>query len=431
VSELDSIYQGSPRASPSPNAGWRARTNHLLEHVFDEVPPEESKIVDSPGVRIVSLDVFADTAEEGDEALLGDADNAVIPEGGDVMFYGDGGAGKTTLAVDLACHLAAADTWLGIPVPHARRVLIIENEGPRPKFRGKLKRKRDGWQGSPIEDRISVLEDPWGSFTFADERWRDFLAEHVRELAVDVVIVGPVAAAGMEAAGTLQEVRAFLTLVAEVRRHSGRPLVVILVHHESKLGKVSGAWEGAGDTLIHVSPQGHGRTRVHFQKTRWASDYHATTLNLLWAESDGFEVEEKDELDDEMVAEQIVEFIRENPGTGWGKVEKATPGVNRQRRMAVRDGLLLGRRIVNVHRKKGEPQQALGHVVEGSAARLYPADDPTIAQLLPERGAVGEQSAPAWGAEGPLQLLPAPALIGERGVGEQFAPPADEPPEQP
>jgi hypothetical protein len=61
------------------------------------------------GVRIVSLDTFADTEEEGAEAVLGDADNAVIPEAGDVMVYGDGGAGKTTLVIDLACHLAAGD----------------------------------------------------------------------------------------------------------------------------------------------------------------------------------------------------------------------------------------------------------------------------------------------------------------------------------
>ena len=32
------------------------------------------------------------------------------------MFYGDGGAGKTTLAIDLAFHLAAGEDWLGIPV---------------------------------------------------------------------------------------------------------------------------------------------------------------------------------------------------------------------------------------------------------------------------------------------------------------------------
>ncbi len=354
------------------------------------------------------------------------ADNAVIPEDGDVMLYGDGGAGKTTLAIDLACHLAAGEDWLGIKIPQPRRVLLIENEGPRARFRRKLRRKRDAWAGSELGARVSVLEHPWAQFTFVDESWREFLASHVRDHEVDVVVVGPLVSAGMETAGTLQDVRAFLELVADVRRRAGRRLVVVLIHHENKGGKVSGAWEGAGDTLVHVQAQGHGRLRLHWQKTRWASDFHATTLQLLWADGDGFQIEERDELDDETLAGQILAFIGDNPGTGWSNVEKATLGVNRQRRMTVRDGLFAASRIVNVRRKKGEPERALDHVEEATPARLFLADDPVISHLLPEPGAVGEQSAPAWGEGGPLQLLPAPHPLREQGAGEQSAPPADE-----
>ena len=59
-------------------------------------------------VSVVSIEDFAAIEEAGAAGLVGDADEALIPEGGDVMFYGDGGAGKTTLSIDLACHLAAA-----------------------------------------------------------------------------------------------------------------------------------------------------------------------------------------------------------------------------------------------------------------------------------------------------------------------------------
>ena len=79
----------------------------------------------------------------------------------------------------------------------------------------------------------------------------------------------------MDAAGTLQEVRDFMALVEELRRATERRLTVVLVHHENKGGQVSGAWEGAGDTLCHVQGQGHGRTRLFFQKARWASEQHA------------------------------------------------------------------------------------------------------------------------------------------------------------
>jgi hypothetical protein len=69
------------------------------------------------------------------------------------------GAGKTTLLVDLACHLAARDDWLGIPiggpVPRGDR---WRTKAPGRCSRAKLRRKRNAWQGSPIEDRaISPL----------------------------------------------------------------------------------------------------------------------------------------------------------------------------------------------------------------------------------------------------------------------------------
>ncbi len=46
--------------------------------------------------RVVSLGDFVAVEEAGAEALVGDGESALIPAGGDVMFYGDGGAGKTT-----------------------------------------------------------------------------------------------------------------------------------------------------------------------------------------------------------------------------------------------------------------------------------------------------------------------------------------------
>lgn len=84
----------------------------------------------------------------------------------------------------------------------------------------------------------------------------------------------------MEAAGTLQEVRDFLALVNDVRARAGRRFANVLIHHENRGGKVSGAWEGAGDTLLHVQQQSHGRLRLYVQKARWSSEQHATSLQL-------------------------------------------------------------------------------------------------------------------------------------------------------
>ena len=62
-----------------------------------------------------------------------------------------------------------------------------------------------------------MFEAPWGKFTFATDQWRAELAGIVRDGEIDVLIAGPLTRIGMDAAGTLQEVAAFLALVADVR----------------------------------------------------------------------------------------------------------------------------------------------------------------------------------------------------------------------
>jgi hypothetical protein len=368
-------------------------------------------------LEFVTLDDFVAVEEPGASALVGDEDGAVIPEDGDVMFYGDGGAGKTTLAVDLGCHLAAGDDWLGLPVARQARVLIVENEGPRPLFRRKLRRKRDSWAGSPIGDRIVVLERPWGRLSFADPECRNAFAAAIRDHKIDVAIVGPVTRSGMNEAGTLQEVRDFMALVAAVREQAGRRVAFVLVHHENKGGQVSGAWEGAGDTLFHVQGQGHGRTRLHVQKARWSSAHHATTLYLVWSDGDGFALEDKPELDDNALADLIIAAITENPGAGWTKVEAAVRGTRNDRKRAVRDGLLRDGRILNVVKQDGV-EVALDHCPERSPARLYLPEDPTISHLRPGRGADGAQAVPLWaeGTDQPLRPAPLPIRAQARGA---------------
>ena len=243
----------------------------------------------APELVITPIELFASEHEAGARAVLGTDDEALIPEGADVMIYGDGGAGKTTLAVDMAFHLAGGRDWLEIPIPRSVNVLLIENEGPRPMFRRKLRRKLEacdtgtGW--------VSVLEQPWGQFTFEHEAWRDAIARQLTEHNVDVVIAGPLTRIGMNEAGTLQQVVAFMELIADVRARYPRPLAVILIHHENKAGSVSGAWEGSGDTLLHVEAAGNGHTILFVQKARWAPEWHRQTLKLSWAAGEGFELD--------------------------------------------------------------------------------------------------------------------------------------------
>jgi hypothetical protein len=256
---------------------------------YQETPPPVTAV--APEMVTAALGDFVAEDEPGAGALLGSDDAVLIPEGGDVMFYGDGGAGKSTLAIDLAFHLAAGDDWLEIPVPNPLSVLLIENEGPRPLLRKKLKRKHDAWAGSDLGDRLRVFEQPWGEFTLETGEWRNEISLIVAAYEIDVIIAGPLTRIGMNDAGTLQEVVAFMRQVADLRRLCGRPVTVILNHHENKAGAVSGAWEGSGDTLLHVEAAGNGHTIVFVQKARWDRERHGKTLRLAWADGEGFEVE--------------------------------------------------------------------------------------------------------------------------------------------
>jgi hypothetical protein len=309
-------------------------------------------------LSVVTVEEFAAVEEPGADALVGETNDALIPENGDAMLYGDGGAGKTTLGIDLAFHLAAGDGWLGMPVKRPVRVLLIENEGPRPLFRVKLRHKRDGWHGSALGDRLLVLERPWARFTFAEKDKRIVLAQVIAAREVDVVIVGPLARSGMNEAGTLQEVRDFMALVADARARAERRVAVVLIHHENKGGKVSGAWEGSGDTLLHVQGQGHGRTRLYIQKARWSSALHGTSLQLVWIDGDGFTRADEEQPRPERTWTDIAEFVLANGGCNWVEVERSVSGqgdyLRKRRDWMLADGVIInagsGKRFELWHR---------------------------------------------------------------------------------
>jgi len=317
----------------------------------------------SSELRFVSAEAFVGVDEPGAAALVGDDDNVLVPEGGDVMFYGDGGAGKTTLMLDLALHLAAGDDWLGIRVGRPVRVAIIENEGPRPLFRAKLRRKLRSWAGSPLNGRLLQLEEPWSKVSLAYPAVRVKLAAKIAEHELDAILLGPVTASGMNEAGTLQQVRDYADLIGEVRIASRRRVTFLLAHHENRGGQVSGAWEGAVDTLFHVQAQGNGQTRLFVQKARWSPEHHKQKMQLAWAAGEGFEVIEGEDRDDNLVADEILAFVREHGGGGWNKVDAAIAGKG-DRLRTIRDSLLEGGRLVN----RGSEKRM----------KLWHADDPAL-----------------------------------------------------
>lgn len=279
--------------------------------------------VSVPQVSIVSYTDFASTDEETADPLLGTESQTILPVGGMLLMYGDGGAGKTTLTIDGVAHLGAGVPWLGIEVDRPVRTLLIENEGPRGKFRAKLAEKLASWNGHPpYAGNVKVMEDPWTRFSLREEQHRHALAVAISQEEIDLVVMGPLVTLGMVGGGTPDEVQDFERLIVTTRQLVARPFGLWIVHHENKAGDVSGAWERVPDALMHVTAQGNGHTRVVFRKARWSDRDHGRSMDLSWVvESRSFALNEKPTYD--VHAEILTAFIHAD---GW-RTAKEVSGI--------------------------------------------------------------------------------------------------------
>ncbi len=291
-------------------------------------------------------------------ALIGDAEDVILPVGGFVILGGKGGRGKTTLAIDAAFHLASGREWLGFAVERALRVLLIENEGSREMFRRKLEAKREAWPHE-IPGEVFVHTADWGGFDLRAPEARDGLREFVTENGVDVVFGDPLDSCGLEGVGSPEDTRAFMELAKAAGLH--RDVAFWFLHHpkkdrvEDELDSLSGAWGGRPDTVFTLNILKDNRSRLGIPKTRWGKvgkraalilgfDQDAESFELLKEETEGRDyVEEIAELLAEekwlTIPEIAVPVERGGIGAKRTKVEEALE----DERFIQREGAEVGR----------------------------------------------------------------------------------------
>jgi hypothetical protein len=231
------------------------------------------------------------------------------------------------------------------------RVLWIENEGPRGKFREKIARKLDAWDGPDLEDRLHVLTEPWARFSFADPGMRRELVALLADCAIEVVVAGPISRLGVVGGGTPEQIQAFVDMLECVRADLDRALAFELINHENKQGNVSGAWEGATDTLAHVQGRGNGHTAIVWRKARWAPDIHGRTWKLDWLPGERYELDDTPDTTEEDVRESLIALVTADPGKSWNGYEEQLSG-KAQRKRSVRDELLRSGDLVNTGTEK-------------------------------------------------------------------------------
>ena len=271
------------------------------------------------------------------DPLLGDRDNILIPANGDVMFYGDGGAGKTTLCLDLACHLAAGTTGSASPIPAPPRAARRERRAA-PLFResrtanstpGPRRRSATGCASSRSRGPRSLPAKPTANCASpADRRPRRRRRHHrpARRLRHE------------RRRHPRKRSAQFLALCADVRHRAGRPVTFVLIHHENKGGKVSGAWEGAGDTLLHVTGRGPAAPASTSRRPAGRRPGTPRRSNCVGPTAKGSRSSTSPEITDDDLAERILAAIAEHPGTGWNNVRQDPSVSATQRRQRCATG---------------------------------------------------------------------------------------------
>jgi len=275
-----------------PDELWRL-PDLPLGAVAEPIPITPSEEGDQRERVFVDANEFAESEIDAPEPLWGDDQVNAIPAGGLVLLAGRPGAGKTTVIVDLACHLACGLSWPPVDpentrapasfrAPRPLRVAVVENEGPQEMFRQKIKEKLDVFPHRiphPDENTgcLVIQTWRWGAFSFADRDAGESARRELDQLDVDVVFGDPLASLGPEGVGSPADTRDFVALLRPLGL--GQRRAFVFLHHfreraertEDELARISGAWGGHLDTLLTLSATtSEDRARLAWPKLRWA-----------------------------------------------------------------------------------------------------------------------------------------------------------------
>jgi hypothetical protein len=306
------------------------------------------------------------------EPLAGQRGDLFLGTGTLTIVYGPEGSGKSTFSIDAMALLASGSDWLGIDVARPVRFCIVENEGGAGLFQQKLADRAQHW-GEPDNwlDNVFVFAEPWGAFSFAHADHRQQLREFCIDQDVDIVLANPLLGVGARGSGKPDETSAFIEALKEIGLW--KDLGFWLLHHENKVGQISGDWGRHPDLLISLARDGDAaRTKLHWQKTRWVTlptDERPLTQLLGWKpEHHGYELLDVTMIavSDDEILERVDAYLDEHPWTSKTKIREGVQG------SADRIGKLLDTGLENgrYSSKKGSRNAVL------CALNTEPASDP-------------------------------------------------------
>ncbi|MCY4088185.1 MAG: AAA family ATPase [Actinomycetia bacterium] len=236
----------------------------------------------------VPLDEFLAEKTDTKPALIGTEEDTVLPAGGLMLLAGRSGEGKTTLANELAFHLAAGAGYLDHPIERPLRVLLIENEGPQEPFRQKLERKHRNWRHQSLDKNLYIHTHNWAAFRLDQQEARSRLAAFTAHHGIDVVIADPLGSLGDTGAGSPKEAQPFIELLKQTGLY--QTVAWIILHHLRKPGaqtrvgdeldEISGAWVQHADAVLTLKARKGNQARLSYPKLRWGKQRPAAILSF-------------------------------------------------------------------------------------------------------------------------------------------------------
>src|SRR5262245_25506578 len=286
-----------------------------VETFDDDIPFGEPEPDAEPFALLLSE--FIAAKSETPAALIGDANEILLPTTGLAIVVAKGGKGKTTLVAEATLHLASGIDWLGFKVPRPLNMLFIENEGPREPFRAKLEEKLQVWPHE-LKGRVYIHTFNWGGFSLAEDEHATRLRAFVQENAIDLVIGDPLDSLGIDGVGSPEDTRKFMTLMRSVGLFQN--VAFMLPHHPRKEGardeldEAAGAWGGRPDLMLRLEKLDGDRARLSFPKIRWSRRGTRPALILAFdPETQSFTVAHEEEDDERDYMYEITAWLSEHP----------------------------------------------------------------------------------------------------------------------
>jgi RecA-family ATPase len=227
--------------------------------------PAQHETAPAMAVKPATFITPADWPEEPPPAVLWVADQR-IPRGDVSSLHGDGGAGKTDAALQLAAACARGEGyWFGMSVM-AGPVVFLSAEEPEDELRRRIDRHgaRDGFDPRNLDLHLWFPSDVAGATLAVPDRSEVMqptplfksIEARIKEIAPVLVVLDNVSAVFAGQQNNRVMVRSFVNLFRTVAHQPSRP-AVLLLDHPSLSGITNGTGRGGNMDWRNSVRSGH------------------------------------------------------------------------------------------------------------------------------------------------------------------------------